>query len=131
MGPVSSVIGDRAPQPQQSACQWICSRKVGCHFFEWQAVRSGWWLLELVPRGLLCVWAGPRPAPTQFNYVRFAWPRAIFFTLRFCDPRAYSRGLSGFSALRFLRAARLTFLRSSLLRVAVLAISALCSLFKK
>jgi hypothetical protein len=58
------------------------------------------------------------------NYVRFAWPRAIFFTLRFCDPRAYSRGLSGFSALRFLRDARLAFLRSSLLKLAVLAISA-------
>src|SRR6267154_2456815 len=48
---------------------------------------------------------------------RFACPRANFFTFCFFDPRAYSRGLSGCSVLRFLRAARLDFLRSSLLRV--------------
>src|SRR5579864_2052897 len=61
---------------------------------------------------------------------RFACPRASFFTLGFCDPRAYSRGLSGCSALRFFRAARFTFLRSSLLRVAVFAMSAfwICNL---
>jgi hypothetical protein len=56
---------------------------------------------------------------------RFACPRANFFTLRFCDPRAYSRGFSGCSALRFFRAARLDFLRSSLLSVEVLAMSSL------
>src|SRR5207249_9877479 len=59
---------------------------------------------------------------------RLACPRAIFFTLRFCDPRAYSRGLSGFSAFRFLRDARFVFLRSSLLRVLVLAMNALAFL---
>jgi len=55
-------------------------------------------------------------SPTSYmpNAVyRFAWPRAIFLTLGFFDPRGYSRGLSGFSALRFLREARLVFLRSS------------------
>jgi hypothetical protein len=54
----------------------------------------------------------------------FACPRANFLTLRFCDPRAYSRGLSGCSVLRFLRAARFTFLRSSLLSADVLAMNA-------
>src|SRR5256885_12913865 len=62
------------------------------------------------------------PRPVKHNYL-FAVPRASFFTLRFFEPRAYSRLASGFSALRFLRAARLDFLRSSLLRAAVLAIS--------
>ena len=55
---------------------------------------------------------------------RFAVPRASFFTLLFFDPRAYSRGFKGFSALRFLRAVRFSFLRSSLLNVAVFAMSA-------
>ena len=55
---------------------------------------------------------------------RFAVPRAIFFTLRLAEPRAYSRGFSGFSVLRFLRDARLFFLRSSLLSVLVFAMSA-------
>ena len=59
---------------------------------------------------------------------RFAWPRAIFLTLGFFDPRGYSRGLSGFSALRFLREARLAFLRSSRLSLDVLAmIPFICS----
>ena len=84
-------------------------------------------------RGTECVEAGLRPAMTgsetrshtlcAANY-RFAWPRASFFTLRFCDPRAYSRGLSGFSAFFFFRAARLDFLRSSLLSFFVFAMSA-------
>ena len=56
---------------------------------------------------------------------RFAVPRASFFTLLFFDPRAYSRGFNGFSALRFLRAVRFSFLRSSLLKAAVFAMSAI------
>jgi len=59
------------------------------------------------------------------RFYRFAWPRAIFFTLRFCEPRAYSRGFRGFSALRFLRDARLAFLRSSLPRALVFAMISL------
>jgi hypothetical protein len=55
----------------------------------------------------------------------FACPLTSFFTLRFCEPRAYSRGLSGFSVLRFLRAARWDFLRSPLLSAVVFAMSAL------
>jgi len=54
---------------------------------------------------------------------RFAWPRAIFLTLRFCEPRAYSRAFSGFSALRFLRDARLELLRSFLLSDFVFAMN--------
>ena len=50
---------------------------------------------------------------------RFAAPRTIFFTLRFFEPRAYSRGFSGFSVLTFLRDVRFAFLRSSLLRLFV------------
>jgi hypothetical protein len=64
--------------------------------------------------------------PRHRQFVRhdylFAVPRTSFLTLRFFEPRAYSRLASGFSVLRFLRAARFDFLRSSLLRVAVLAI---------
>lgn len=56
---------------------------------------------------------------------RFAWPRAIFLTFGFFDPRGYSRGFSGFSALRFLRDARFAFLRSSLLSFDVLAMNPL------
>jgi len=55
---------------------------------------------------------------------RFAAPRTIFFTFRFFEPRAYSRGFKGFSAFTFLRAARLAFLRSSLLSFFVFAMSA-------
>src|SRR5437588_12378043 len=71
--------------------------------------------------------AGIVPAPRTINQLdyRFAVPRANFLTLRFFEPRAYSRLASGFSALRFLRAARFDFFRSSLLRAAVLAISPL------
>jgi hypothetical protein len=58
---------------------------------------------------------------------RFACPRAIFFTLRFCDPRAYSRGFSGCLSLRSFRAARFAFLRCSLLRVAVFAMKTIIS----
>ncbi|GEM_PF-4340640 len=56
-----------------------------------------------------------------FDY-RFDVPRASFFTLRFADPRAYSRGLSGFSVFFFFRAALFDALRSSLLKLDVLAI---------
>ncbi len=72
-----------------------------------------------------CAFAGQVPsAKCQVRFYRFAVPRASFFTFRFCDPRAYSRGLSGCSVLCFLRAVRLAFLRSSLLNVAVFAMSA-------
>ena len=57
-------------------------------------------------------------------FYRFAAPRTIFFTLRFFDPRAYSRGFSGFSAFTFLRAVRFTFLRSSLVSFFVFAMNA-------
>ena len=57
---------------------------------------------------------------------RFAAPRAIFFTLRFAEPRAYSRGFSGLSTFRFLRDARLVFLRSSFVSLLVFAMSAVC-----
>jgi hypothetical protein len=53
----------------------------------------------------------------------FAAPRTIFFTLRFFDPRAYSRGFNGFSVLTFLRDVRFAFLRSSLLSFFVFAMS--------
>src|SRR6266705_1012713 len=55
---------------------------------------------------------------------RFAVPRASFFTLRFAEPRAYSRGFNGFSAFFFFRTARFAFLRSSLLSLLVFAMSA-------
>ena len=57
-------------------------------------------------------------------FYRLDVPRTSFFTLRFFDPRAYSRGFNGFSVLLFLRAVRFAFLRSSLLSVAVFAMSA-------
>ena len=50
--------------------------------------------------------------PEATNY-RLRWPFTIFFTLRFCDPRATSAARLAFGAT-FLRAARLSFLRSSL-----------------
>ena len=56
-------------------------------------------------------------------FYRFAAPRTIFFTLRFFEPRAYSRGFSGFSAFTFLRAVRFDFLRSSLLSLLVFAMN--------
>ena len=55
-------------------------------------------------------------------YARLAWPRAIFFTLRFFDPRSQVRLGRGCSALRFLRAARFFFLRSSRFNALVFAI---------
>ncbi len=68
-------------------------------------------------------------SPAKRCFYLFAVPRASFFTFRFCDPRAYSRGLSGCSVLCFLRAVRLAFLRSSLLSVAVFAMSAMVFLY--
>ena len=62
-------------------------------------------------------------AECQVPSYRFAWPRANFLTLGFFDPRGYSRGFSGFSALRFLRAVRLAFLRSSLVSLLVFAMN--------
>jgi hypothetical protein len=56
-------------------------------------------------------------------FYRFAAPRTIFFTLRFFEPRAYSRGFNGFSAFTFLRAVRFDFLRSSLVSFFVFAMS--------
>lgn len=72
--------------------------------------------------GTTAALAGAGARPTS-DYL-FACPRTSFLTLRFCDPRAYSRGFNGCSVLRFLRAVRFAFLRSSLLRVAVFAINA-------
>src|SRR5215472_8648914 len=63
-----------------------------------------------------------RPTPDAAFY-RFAWPRAIFLTFGFFDPRGYSRGFNGLSALRFLRAVRFAFLRSSLLNFVVFAMN--------
>src|SRR5208282_5272503 len=64
-------------------------------------------------------------ASCQRRSYRLAAPRTIFFTLRFFEPRAYSRGFNGFSAFTFLRDVRFAFLRSSLLSFLVLAISPL------
>ena len=50
---------------------------------------------------------------------RFAVPRANFLTLRFCEPRAYSRAFLGAC---FLRDVRFAFFRSSLLNAFVFAI---------
>jgi hypothetical protein len=57
-------------------------------------------------------------------------PRTIFFTLRLADPRGTVRFPNGFSVFFFLRAARLVFLRSSLLKLFVFAMSAEVSSFK-
>jgi hypothetical protein len=53
-------------------------------------------------------------------FYRFAVPRTIFFTLRFREPRGAVRFALG---VAFLRAARLAFLRSSLLSDFVFAIN--------
>jgi hypothetical protein len=66
---------------------------------------------------------GQVPIANCYSY-RLAAPRTIFFTLRFFEPRAYSRGFSGFSVFTFLRDVRFAFLRSSLLSVFVFAMSA-------
>lgn len=71
------------------------------------------------------------PLTARCGSYRFAVPRAIFLTLRLAEPRACSRGLSGFSVLRFLRDARLLFFRSSLLNVLVFAMSAVCFSLEK
>ena len=55
-----------------------------------------------------------------FLTYRFAVPRTIFFTLRFAEPRGTVRLAFGAA---FLRAARLAFLRSSLLSAFVFAMS--------
>jgi hypothetical protein len=55
-------------------------------------------------------------------------PRTIFFTLRLADPRGTVRLPSGFSVFCFLRAVRLAFLRSSLLKLFVFAMNAVMSL---
>ena len=74
------------------------------------------------PSASVCVAPG-LARRSRISY-RFAVPRASFFTLLFFEPRAYSRGFSGVSMARFLRAARLAFLRSSLLSFLVFAMSA-------
>jgi hypothetical protein len=48
------------------------------------------------------------------SFYRLLWPRTSFFTFFFCDPRGTVRFALGAA---FLRAARLTFLRSSLLSI--------------
>jgi hypothetical protein len=79
------------------------------------------------PEGLMISKTLSRHNVSPAKCYLLAAPRANFFTLRFCDPRAYSRGLSGCSVLRFLRAVRLSFLRSSLLNAAVFAMNAIIS----
>jgi hypothetical protein len=69
-------------------------------------------------------WAHPNAA---WLY-RFAWPRANFLTFGFFDPRGYSRGFSGLSVLRFLRAVRFAFFRSSLLSAVVFAMNSFLNL---
>jgi len=54
---------------------------------------------------------------------RFDAPRAIFFTLRFVDPRGVVLFPKGFSVRCFLRDARFAFLRSSLLKLFVFAMN--------
>jgi hypothetical protein len=55
----------------------------------------------------------------RYFFYRFAVPRAIFFILRFAEPRGTVRLALG---VAFLRAARFAFLRSSLLSDFVFAI---------
>ena len=69
------------------------------------------------------IFEGWDPQMQTAKRYRFAWPRASFLTLGFFDPRGYSRGFSGFSALRFLRAVRFAFFRSSLLNAVVFAMN--------
>jgi hypothetical protein len=64
------------------------------------------------------------PSAERQALYRFAAPRTIFFTLRFLEPRAYSRGFSGFSAFTFFRDVRFAFLRSSLVSFFVFAMNA-------
>ena len=59
------------------------------------------------------------PIAKCFFIYRFAVPRTIFFTLRFAEPRAYSRGFLGAC---FLRAVRLACLRASFSSFLVFAI---------
>src|SRR5215469_7282449 len=69
-------------------------------------------------------WESQLPPPNcRRSFYRFAWPRASFLTFGFFDPRGYSRGFNGLSALRFLRAVRFAFLRSSLLNFVVFAMN--------
>src|SRR5215831_2042823 len=69
-------------------------------------------------------WESQLPPPNcRRSFYRFAWPRASFLTFGFFDPRGYSRGFSGLSALRFFRAVRFAFLRSSLLNFVVFAMN--------
>src|SRR5215467_7362973 len=138
-----SAGGAPAARLLRSACRWICSREAGCRGPQWATGRPGPWWVK-VPR-VLGVGVGggrrvlpgfafsARPGDTTIrptpNYL-FACPRTNFFTFRFCEPRAYSRGFNGCSSLRFLRAARFVFLRSSLLRAVVLAMIAFkCPIF--
>ena len=74
------------------------------------------------PVHLACAAVKQHARCPKFMRYRFACPRTSFLTLRFCEPRAYSRGFSGFSVLRFLRDVRRDFLRSSLLNDFVFAI---------
>ena len=64
-------------------------------------------------------------ATAKKSSYRLAAPRTNFFTLRFAEPRAYSRFFSGLSVLLFFRAVRFVFLRSSLLKLLVFAINPL------
>src|ERR1700722_7538912 len=55
---------------------------------------------------------------------RLRWPLTIFFTLRFCEPRSTSLARFAFGAA-FLRAARFSFLRSSLSSIFLVFIQSL------
>jgi hypothetical protein len=62
------------------------------------------------------------PTANQGLLYRFEVPRASFLTLRFAEPRAYSRFFNGESVFFFFRAVRFDAFRSSLLKLDVLAI---------
>jgi len=68
---------------------------------------------------------GPSSLWLTLTAYRLDAPRTIFFTLRLADPRGTVRLPSGFSVFCFLRAVRLAFLRSSLLKLFVFAMYAI------
>ena len=153
MAPMPSAVSDHGPSDFRRLCSGCSASAISLSMDlqqrSWLPRASVGWAAWCVvgegPKGPRC-WCGAdtlcpsrrlpfllvrrtqRSAPHR-NYL-FACPRTIFFTLRFCDPRAYSRGFNGCSSLRFLRATRFDFLRSSLLRAVVLAMIAFqCPIF--
>jgi len=69
-------------------------------------------------------WPTASITSTLFSLYRFDWPRAIFFTFFFAEPRGSVRFALGAA---FLRATRFSFFRSSL--SSTLVVSATCNLF--